>query len=118
MNTENGCIDEQVMVKAVDGQEYYASKVLVTVPLGVLQKNTIRFVPGLPAEKMGAIQRSKMGSYKKIVLEFPTNFWSTNTSFIGQTWQGKHRTVQYPLFYDLSVIKGINALETVCGISY
>lgn len=39
--------DDIVKVIAQDGTEYTADKVIVTVPLGVLKANSIKFVPAL-----------------------------------------------------------------------
>ena len=49
---------------------YLASKVVVTVPLGVLKKNKIQFSPALPAPYLHAIQNIGFGSFNKVFLEF------------------------------------------------
>lgn len=66
---------DSVVVTANDGSTFEADKVIVTVPLGVLQANSIQFVPALSADKTAAIQRLGMGSMDKLWLEFPTAFW-------------------------------------------
>lgn len=55
--------------------EFEAEKVLITVPLGVLQAGHIQFVPPLPAAKQQAIGRLGMGHYEKLALKFPHQFW-------------------------------------------
>lgn len=50
-------------------------KVIVTVPLGVLQAHKIHFLPDLPQEKQQAIARLGMGNYDKVALKFPHRFW-------------------------------------------
>lgn len=52
-----------------------ADYVVVTVPLGVLKANTIRFVPDLPAAKQTAIQKVGMNCVNKFLLTWPTAFW-------------------------------------------
>lgn len=52
-----------------------AARVIVTVPLGVLQAGQIRFEPALSAEKQAAIARLGMGNYEKLILRFPRRFW-------------------------------------------
>lgn len=51
-------------------KQYLASKVVVTVPLGVLKKNKIQFKPALPKPYQQAIQNIGFGSFNKVFLEF------------------------------------------------
>jgi monoamine oxidase len=62
------------------GATFSAPRVLVTVPLGVLQARTgetgaIRFHPGLPKEKQNAINSLAMGKVIRITLRFSHRFW-------------------------------------------
>lgn len=61
-------------------QSFRCQKVLVTVPLGVLQAadhetGAIRFSPDLPDEKRQATRRLEMGAIAKIILQFREPFW-------------------------------------------
>ncbi len=56
--------------------------VLITVPLGVLQKQTIQFNPPLPSQKAKAIQRLGMGTLDKVYLLFDQAFWDTKSTWI------------------------------------
>ena len=47
-----------------------ARAAIVTVPLGVVQADAIRFAPGLPAETRDAVDGLRMGAYTKIALRF------------------------------------------------
>jgi len=47
----------------------------VAVPLGVLKRGGLRFSPGLPADRHGAIRRLGFGRYEKVVLRFAEPFW-------------------------------------------
>lgn len=49
---------------------YLGSKVVVTVPLGVLKKNKIQFIPTLPQQYQKAIQNIGFGSFNKVFMEF------------------------------------------------
>jgi monoamine oxidase len=51
-----------------------ARSALVTVPLGVLQKHSIRFSPE-PADALGAASRLEMGRVFRITLRFRERFW-------------------------------------------
>jgi len=48
-----------------------ADQVVVTLPVGVLQKNLVKFQPALPAWKDKAIHSLQMGHLKKVAFEFP-----------------------------------------------
>lgn len=57
-----------------------ASKVLVTLPLGVLkasvqQRDAVRFTPSLPLEKSVALNKLEMGDVVRVVLRFRRRFW-------------------------------------------
>lgn len=54
-----------------------ADAVVVAVPLGVLQKQSITFVPALPTSHSAAIGRMQFGVVNKAVAVFDTDFWST-----------------------------------------
>lgn len=54
---------------------FTASKVIVTLPLGVLKANTVEFYPALPKTKQAAIARLGMGILNKAYLQFPKYFW-------------------------------------------
>jgi monoamine oxidase len=57
----------------VDGFE--ADKAIVTLPLGVLQSQKVRFVPDI-GEKTTAATQLAMGPVVKVVLEFHSAFWN------------------------------------------
>jgi len=57
--------------------------VIVSVPLGVLQAETIRFDPPLPQGQREAIGRLGMGVLDKVVLRFDTPAWPEETRIIG-----------------------------------
>lgn len=56
-------------------QSYSADYVIITVPLGVLKRNSIQFNPPLPPAKQAAIQRLGMGLLNKAYLRFNKVFW-------------------------------------------
>lgn len=59
-----------VVVTTRSGETFSADRVLVTLPLGVLQAGSVRFVPQLPAEKQAAIDALVMGPALKLVYRF------------------------------------------------
>ena len=52
-----------------------ARTAIVTLPVGVLHANTVRFEPALPQAKHDALGRLVMGPVVKLVLRFRTAFW-------------------------------------------
>lgn len=70
-------------INAVCGERavsLYASRVLVTVPLGVLQaqpgqRGAIDFSPSLPEDKLASIAGMEMGKVRRVVLHFRDRFW-------------------------------------------
>jgi monoamine oxidase len=60
-----------------------ATRVLVTLPLGVLKSGAIAFTPALPEPKRIAIARLGMGILNKIYLRFPHVFWPKEADVIG-----------------------------------
>lgn len=64
-----------VVVHTADGREHPADRVVVTVPLGVLQAGTIAFEPPLPAAHTAAIGRLGMGLLDKYWFRFDEVFW-------------------------------------------
>jgi monoamine oxidase len=54
----------------------YAGKAaIVTLPIGVLRADTVRFVPDLPHRTRAAIDAIAMGEVVKVVLQFRDPFW-------------------------------------------
>jgi monoamine oxidase len=73
-----------VSVQAVtpDGDLLYRSKrAVITVPLGVLQAQTIEFVPR-PADVLLQANRLMMGAVMRLTLVFKRKFWDPQLSFL------------------------------------
>jgi monoamine oxidase len=61
---------------------FSAAKVLVTLPIGVLKANTVKFNPVLPTVNRNAIAAMGAGILDKTVLIFDNAFWGTTEEFI------------------------------------
>ena len=64
-----------------------AKKVILTVPLGVLQKGTISFIPALPSWKSQAINKLGMGVYNKVIMRWnddETLPWPSNVEWLNR----------------------------------
>lgn len=76
--------EDELRVSTVGGTESATAdetfdRVIVSVPLGVLQKDLITFDPSLPDEKLAAIDKIGMGLLDKYWFEFDEQFWSEET---------------------------------------
>jgi monoamine oxidase len=64
-----------------DDRQYHADRAVITVPLGVLQAQTIEFVPR-PMEVLIQANRLKMGAVVHLTLVFKRKFWDPGLSFL------------------------------------
>ncbi|GFO37512.1 lysine-specific histone demethylase 1b, partial [Plakobranchus ocellatus] len=76
--TEVNYSDQNIVVHSSQG-DFIAEKVIVTVPLAVLQKELIKFHPPLPEFKVKAIQSLGAGKVEKVTMQFSEDFWSEKT---------------------------------------
>ena len=93
---------------------FSADHVIVTLPLGVLKQNNVRFVPELSLEKREAIAKLGMGVLNKCYLQFPYAFWPSDIDWLGYIaerhgewteWVSFERTANQP------ILLGFNAAE-------
>lgn len=64
-----------VAVTCANGAKITADRVIVTLPLGVLQRGGVAFTPALPAPKAKAIGTLGMGLLNKHFLRFDKAYW-------------------------------------------
>jgi len=99
-----------VMVTAA-AQSFRARAVIITVPLDVLQRGAVQFLPALPASKQQALNRLGMGVLNKCYLRFPSVFWEEShlLGYVGERpgvwaeWLNLHALLGEP------VLLGFNA---------
>jgi monoamine oxidase len=72
-----------VLLRSTDGRERSARAVVCTLPAGVLQSGSVRFVPELPESKRNALQAMVMGPVLKVLLHFAAPFWPKRLSTLG-----------------------------------
>lgn len=92
-----------------------ASRVIVTVPLGVLKANSITFDPPLPAEKVDAIDRLGMGSYEKVIFVFEERFWADEFDIGIAHLGGLGADLEFPSFYDMTESSGAPTIVCLYG---
>lgn len=83
--------NQGVAITTQNGQEFVADRVVITLPLGVLKSNQVRFNPPLPTNKQTAIQKLGAGHVDKLILKFDEAFWDddfggVDTSLPTQIW--------------------------------
>lgn len=64
-----------------------AKKIILTVPLGVLQSGSISFTPALPSWKLQAINKLGMGVYNKVIMRWKddeTLPWPSNIEWLNR----------------------------------
>ncbi|WOH14075.1 hypothetical protein DCAR_0933591 [Daucus carota subsp. sativus] len=88
------------------GKQYQADMVLCTVPLGVLKKGTIEFVPELPQRKRDAISRLGFGLLNKVAILFPYDFWGGEIDTFGHLTEESSTRGEFFLFYSYSSVSG------------
>lgn len=73
-------VDVQIdhIVVTTDRTEFRADAVILTTPLGCLQRNTIDFTPPLPLQIQSAIQNLGFGNLEKLFLRFERAWWLTH----------------------------------------
>ncbi|XP_073422202.1 lysine-specific histone demethylase 2 isoform X2 [Dendrobates tinctorius] len=94
----------EISLTTADGKLYTAQKVLVTVPLALLQKNVIHFNPPLPEKKVKAINCLGAGIIEKIGLQFPHRFWDSkihDADFFGHIPPDSSKRGLFGVFYDM-----------------
>ena len=94
----------KVEVKTKNGEKFEANYAIITVSLGILKKNLIKFNPELPKEKQKVIDKLGFGLMNKIILRFRKNFWGSNVSCfsISSVERGK-----FPWFFNFSNEKNV-----------
>ncbi|WP_422080154.1 flavin monoamine oxidase family protein [Ulvibacterium sp.] len=99
---------EQVVIKTTNG-EFSANRVIVTVPVKMLQNGAITFIPELPSDKQNAINKVRVWDGCKAFIEFSERFYPT---FIG--FDITPETDGQKLYYDAAY--GQNTTKNILGL--
>lgn len=82
LNTVVTSIDysgSEIVITDSNSNTYTADKVIITVPLTILQDGDITFTPALDASKTDAFNKMAMGPGMKVFLKFSERFYKDNT---------------------------------------
>ncbi|MBT5088982.1 MAG: NAD(P)-binding protein [Micrococcales bacterium] len=65
----------EIVATSASGEQFRADKVLITVPIKMLQDEYIEFAPALPDWKKKAINKEQFGDGLKVFIEFSEKFY-------------------------------------------
>ncbi|CAL9066506.1 unnamed protein product [Musa banksii] len=102
--------ENKVKVITSSGMEYVGDAALITVPLGCLKAETIKFSPALPDWKQTSIKRLGFGVLNKVVLEFSKAFWDENVDYFGATAEETDKRGQCFMFWNVKKTVGTPVL--------
>lgn len=103
--------DSGVSLQLGTGESLNVARVLVTVPLGVLQKGSIRFDPMLPFSHRTAIASLGMGSVETVWLRFDKPFWTTDAAI----WSLVGTDDDISTWFNMHAVTGENVLVGLAG---
>ncbi|KAM0935029.1 putative spermine oxidase transcription regulator Homeodomain-LIKE family [Dioscorea sansibarensis] len=106
----SGLNPNKVKISTSNGMVYEGDAVLITVPLGCLKANTIKFSPVLPNWKQSSIQRLGFGVLNKVVLEFSKVFWDDAVDYFGATAEETGQRGQCFMFWNVKKTVGAPVL--------
>ncbi|KAL2249804.1 UNVERIFIED_CONTAM: Lysine-specific histone demethylase 1 [Sesamum indicum] len=106
----NNNVHKMVKVSTSNGKEFSGDAVLVTVPLGCLKAETIKFSPPLPQWKYLSIKRLGFGVLNKVVMEFPEVFWDDTIDYFGATAEDTNQRGWCFMFWNVKKTVGAPVL--------
>nr|XP_017239472.1 PREDICTED: lysine-specific histone demethylase 1 homolog 3-like [Daucus carota subsp. sativus] len=106
----NGDKHDKVKVSTSNGRDFFGDAVLITVPLGCLKKESIKFAPPLPPWKQLSIQRLGFGVLNKVILEFPEVFWDDSVDYFGATSDATDKRGRCFMFWNVRKTVGAPVL--------
>jgi monoamine oxidase len=103
--------DNRVSLRFGTGESLAVDRVVVTVPLGVLQQESIEFDPLLPFEHRTAIAALGMGTIDTVWLRFDEPFWTTDAVL----WNLVGTDDEITTWYNLEPLTGEAVLVGIVG---
>lgn len=103
--------DTGVSVRLGTGEALSFDRVVVTVPLGVLQDRSIEFDPPLPFANRGAISALGMGAIETVWLRWDEAFWENDEAI----WHSVGGDAMIPTWINLRPSTGENVLVGIVG---
>jgi hypothetical protein len=92
------------------GRVFKAKAALLTLPLGVLRRSELEFIPTLPGWKLEAIRKLGVGVINQVQLQFPAQFWPPA---LGRFGINTGRPGEWRLYQDVSSMAGQPTLQSL-----
>ena len=80
-----------VRIDCINGETFIADACIITVPVGVLQSESISFVPRPPSVITSVCSSLKLGLMNLVWLWFPEVFWPEECNFLGVARDGQQQ---------------------------
>lgn len=93
-------------------QEHVSPQAVVTLPLAVLKRGTVRFQAPLPEDKQRAIRRLGFGTLNKVVMAFREDFWDDEVEYFGCLSDDDNPHIDY---WNLELLTGKPVLAALIG---
>lgn len=103
--------NQGIGLRFVTGESLSADRVVSTIPLGVLKKKKLVFVPELPAAHLASIDALGMGVQDVLWLRFDDRLWSTDAT----VWAVLDESAAYGLWLNLLPATGYPILVALTG---
>lgn len=103
--------DTGVSVRLGTGEALSFDRVVVTVPLGVLQEQAIEFDPPLPFDNRGAVSALGMGAIETVWLRWDEPFWDSDAAL----WHAVGGDAVIRTWVNLRPATGENVLVGIVG---
>lgn len=103
--------EDGVSLRLGTGESLGVDRVIITVPLGVLQEQAIEFDPQLPLLYRTALEQLSVGDVETVVLEFEEPFWDTDAV----VWLREDTEEPIGLWVNLLPVTGENVLLGITG---
>ncbi len=91
--------DVRGVTVTTDRGKFDGARVIVTLPLGVLKSDAVKFTPALPDNKIAAIKKLGMGLLNKVYLRFPFPFWAKEPELLGYIGENKGEWAEWLNLY-------------------
>ena len=103
--------EDGVSLRLATGEALSFDRVIVTVPLGVLQQQGIEFAPPLPFAQRGAVAALGSGFVESVWLRFEEPFWATDAAI----WQVIGGDARIRTWLNLAPVTGEAVLVGIVG---
>lgn len=103
--------EDRVSLRLGTGESLAVDRVIVTVPLGVLQEQGIEFDPVLPLRHRSALDQLSVGDIELVRIGFDEPFWDTEAV----VWFTDAPEAAVPLWFNLLPVTGENVLLGIVG---